>query len=155
MLGPALFLIVHAYVLLHFAMLADKVGAFHAELQAQIADDEIRTRLRRQLPSNIFVQFLAGPREVRSGLMGTMLRLIAQISLVVGPLALLVFFLIQFLPYHHEAITWWQRIAIVIDLALLWALWPSVARGERCAIGWRDFHRPGVVAASRSQVLYR
>ena len=33
-----------------------------------------------------------------------MLRLIAQISLVAGPLALLVFFQLQFLPYHHEAI---------------------------------------------------
>ena len=35
-LGPALFLIVHAYTLLHFAMLAGKVGAFHTELEAQI-----------------------------------------------------------------------------------------------------------------------
>ena len=77
-LGPAIFIVVHAYVLLHFAMLADKVGAFHAELQAQIVDDDIRTRLRRQLPSNIFVQFLAGPRELRIGLMGLMLRLIVQ-----------------------------------------------------------------------------
>ncbi len=33
-LGPALFLIVHAYILLHFAMLAGKVGAFHTELEA-------------------------------------------------------------------------------------------------------------------------
>ena len=89
-LGPAIFLIVHAYVLLHFAMLADKVGVFHAELLAQIADEDIRTRLRRQLPSNIFVQFLAGPREVRTGLNGAMLRLIALVSLVIGPLALLV-----------------------------------------------------------------
>jgi hypothetical protein len=36
-LGPLVFLIVHAYVLLHFVLLAGKVGAFHAELQAQIA----------------------------------------------------------------------------------------------------------------------
>src|SRR3954468_1448226 len=38
-LGPLLFLIVHAYTLLHFAILADKVGAFHVELEAQIRDD--------------------------------------------------------------------------------------------------------------------
>src|SRR5690242_8447559 len=56
-LGPLLFLIVHTYVLLHFVLLADKVGAFHAELLAQIDDEDARTRLRRQLPSNIFVQF--------------------------------------------------------------------------------------------------
>jgi hypothetical protein len=99
-LGPLLFLIVHAYTLLHFVMLAGKVGAFHAELQDQIPDEDARARLRRQLPSNIFVQFLAGPREIRTGAMGFMLRLIAQISLVAGPIALLVFFQLQFLPYH-------------------------------------------------------
>ena len=64
------FLIVHAYVLLHFVLLADKVGAFHSELLAQIDDEDARTRLRRQLPSNIFVQFLAGPHEVRRGVVG-------------------------------------------------------------------------------------
>src|SRR3984893_4850245 len=85
-LGPGLFLIVHAYVLLHFVLLAGKVGAFDAELEAQIPDEDARARLRRQLPSNIFVQFLAGPREVRAGAIGFMLRLIAQISLVAGPI---------------------------------------------------------------------
>src|SRR3954466_13924114 len=54
-LGPALFLIVHWYTLLHLAILAGKAGAFHAELEAQIRRDETRARLRRQLPSNIFV----------------------------------------------------------------------------------------------------
>src|SRR3954451_2635156 len=80
-LGPALFLIVHWYTLLHFALLAGKVAAFHIELEAQIPHDpETRARLRRQLPSNIFVQFLAGPRNTREGVFGLMLRLIAWIS---------------------------------------------------------------------------
>jgi hypothetical protein len=79
-------------VLLHFAMLAVKVGVFHAELRAQIADGDARERLRRQLPSNIFVQYLAGPHEVRTGIMGLMLRAIAIITLVIFPIALLVFF---------------------------------------------------------------
>ena len=96
--------------------------------------------LRRQLPSNIFVQFLAGPQEVRTGFFGFVLRLIAQISLIVSPLALLVFFLLQFLPYHHELIAWWQRLVVVADLGLLWAFWPSVARGETTRIGWKDLH---------------
>jgi hypothetical protein len=69
-LGPVIFPIVHTYVLLHFVLLAGKVGDFDAELRAQIADEEVRRRLRRQLPSNIFVQFLAGSREVRTGVVG-------------------------------------------------------------------------------------
>ena len=87
-------------------------------------------RLRRQLPSNIFVQFLAGPREARRGAMGFMLRCIALISLVLGPIALLVFVQLQFLPFHNEVISWWQRIAVVTDLALLWMLWPSIIHVE-------------------------
>jgi hypothetical protein len=129
-LAPALFLIVHAYVLVHFALFAaDKVAVVHRLLVA-IDDPGLRTTLRRQLPINIFVQMLAGPRDVRRGFFGLLLRLIAWISLVVGPVALLVFFQLQFLPYHNQWITWWQRIAVVIDVFLLWCLWPAVMRGE-------------------------
>ncbi len=74
-LAPILFIISHAYTLMHFVMLAAKVGVFDAELRAQLGDaPETREGLRRQLPSNIFVQFLAGSREVRSGVMGFLLR---------------------------------------------------------------------------------
>src|SRR4051794_8754340 len=131
-LGPALFLIVHWYTLLHFAMLAGKVGAFHRELEEQLEDDpNARAGIRRQLPSNIFVQFLAGPRDTREGVFGVMLRLIAWISLILGPVALLVFFELQFLPYHDPAVTWWHRIAVLLDLILIWIIWPSVARSVR------------------------
>ena len=137
-LGPALFLVVHAYVLLHFVLLSSKAGVFDTQLRAQIDDAEMRTRLRRQLPINIFVQFLAGPREMREGLMGFLLRLIAWISLVIGPVALLVFFQLQFLPYHELWITMWQRMAVVIDLVLLWLLWPTVLHGDAVTRGWRS-----------------
>jgi hypothetical protein len=96
-LGPLVFLILHAYVLLHFVLMAGKIGAFHLELQAQISGpaftpesffEDARARLRRQLPSNIFVRSLAGPREVRRGITGFLLRRIIDISLVAGPIAL-------------------------------------------------------------------
>jgi uncharacterized protein YjbI with pentapeptide repeats len=144
-LGPLLFLILQAYVLLHFAMFAGKVGVFDAELRAQVKDDDTRARLRRQLPSNIFVQYLAGPNEVRTGVMGFMLRLIALISLVLFPIALLVFFQLQFLPYHNAPITWWHRIAVLLGILLLWVLWPSIARGQTTWISWRDFRRPQIM----------
>jgi hypothetical protein len=46
-LGPALFLVVHVYVLLHFVLLSTKAGVFDAQLQTQIEDTELRTRLRQ------------------------------------------------------------------------------------------------------------
>jgi uncharacterized protein YjbI with pentapeptide repeats len=139
--GPALFVILHVYVLLHFVLLAGKVGVFDTALRTQIHDPKVRERLRRQLPSNIFVQLLAGPHEVREGLIGLLLRLIAWITVLIGPIALLVLFQLQFLPYHDESITLWQRIAVVIDLGLLWTLWPSVARGEAIGAAWRGMKR--------------
>jgi hypothetical protein len=145
-LGPLVFLIVHAYVLLHFVLLAGKIGAFHLELQAQISGDDARARLRRQLPSNIFVQFLAGPSELRTGIIGFLLRRIIEISLVAGPIALFIIFQLQFLPYHSEWITSWQRFALVIDLTLLWILWPRIARGETAGLAWGDFKRIKVQA---------
>ena len=152
-LGPLLFLVLYAYVLLHFAMLADKVGVFDAELRAQIGNDDIRARLRRQLPSNIFVQYLAGPHEVRTGVMGLMLRLIALISLVLFPIALLVFFQLQFLPYHHQPITWWHRIAVLLGILLLWMFWPSIARGKLASISWHDLRRPKIMTLLLASLL--
>jgi uncharacterized protein YjbI with pentapeptide repeats len=115
---------------MHLVLPSGKVRIFDDELRAQIADEDVRARLRRQLPSNIFVQFLAGPREARHGLLGFMLRQIARISLVLGPIALLVFFQLQFLPYHDSTISWLQRIAVVIDVVLLWMFWPSIVHRE-------------------------
>ena len=140
-LGPLVFLVVHAYVLLHFLLLAGKIGAFHVQLQEQIAEGEKRAQLRRQLPSNIFVQFLPGPREVRAGVVGFLLKSVASISLVAGPIALLILFQLQFLPYHSLWITWWQRVAIVLDLILLWLLWPPIARGDTALLTWNDLGR--------------
>jgi uncharacterized protein YjbI with pentapeptide repeats len=141
-IGPALFLIVHTYVLLHFTLFAAKTGIFHTELEVQIREDDVRAQLRWQLPNNIFVQILSGTRQVRRGITGRMLQLIAQISLVAAPLALLVLFQIQFLPYHPQpVIALWLRIAVLLDVVVLWILWPSVARGKLTRITWRDFQR--------------
>jgi uncharacterized protein YjbI with pentapeptide repeats len=126
-LGPGLFLIVHAYVLLHFAMLAGKVEAFDVLLITSKFTPEAQATLRQRLPANVFVQFLAGPPKIRDGLIGLFLWLIALITLVAGPILLLLFFELQFLPYHDEIISWWQRIAVGIDLGLLWLFWPRIA----------------------------
>jgi hypothetical protein len=78
------------------------------------------------LPSNIFVQFLAGPSDIREGGLGWLLKAVAWISLVIGPVLLLLLLQIQFLPYHLWWVTWVQRFAVLADLTLLWFLWPAV-----------------------------
>jgi Pentapeptide repeats (8 copies) len=130
-LAPILFVIVHAYTLVHLVMLTDKARRFDTALRDQIGDEDglskedrerreqIRTGLRRQLPSNIFVQVLAGPADIRSGALGLALWAIALISLIFAPMFLLIMMQNQFLPYHSSSITWIQSIALGADLILV------------------------------------
>jgi uncharacterized protein YjbI with pentapeptide repeats len=156
-LGPVIFLVVHAYVLLHFRMLTGKVRVFDDELRAQIDpnqdDSDTRARLRRQLPNDIFVQFLAGPPEVRRGVTGALLELIAWISLVLGPIFLLGFFQLQSLPYHGAWMTWWHRFAVLLDLVLLWLLWPAVVRSTKVS-AWLRGTRLAVAGIATILPLY-
>jgi uncharacterized protein YjbI with pentapeptide repeats len=136
-LAPIVFIVSHAYTLVHFVMLSAKVGVYDAELRAQLGDaPETREGLRRQLPSIIFVQFLAGPGDIRKGGLGLILKAIAWWSLVIGPVLLLLLIQAQFLPYHLEWVTWVQRVAIFVDVILLWLLWPAVLNG-RSKLMWR------------------
>jgi hypothetical protein len=85
--------------------------------------------------------------------LGFLFWLIALISLVIGPVALLVFFQLQFLPYHDTRITWWQRIAVLVDLALLWTLWLKVRPLEKVfAKGGQDRRRGSVPVTPRAAV---
>jgi hypothetical protein len=145
-LSPLLFLITYAYTLAHLVLLADRAKRFHALLKEQIKPqgDEagsgkseeaarIRNGLQRQLPSNILVQFLAGPDDIRRGWFGVLLKTIAWTSLVVGPVLLLLLLQIQFLPYHHGTITWMHRLALLVAFLLVWWLWRKILTG------WGDF----------------
>jgi hypothetical protein len=141
-LAPFVVLIIHAYALMHFIMLGKKASRFHNELRLQFPDGEttnqksgatpggahkdIRDKLRRLLPSNIFVQILAGPPELRTGIFGFLLKLIALTTLVVFPILLLLLLQIQFLPFHDGSITHAQRAALFLDIVLLWLLRPPI-----------------------------
>jgi uncharacterized protein YjbI with pentapeptide repeats len=137
-LAPIVFLILHAYTLVYFVMLGEKSKWFNRVLHAQIPDATseavknraIRESLERQLASNIFVQLLAGPPELRRGPFGWLLQLIATVTLVVAPVLLLTLIQIRFLPYHSIVITWTQRLALVADLLLIWWLWRRLLSGR-------------------------
>ena len=91
----------------------------------------MREHLQWQLPSNIFIQFLAGPKVLRQSAFGWLLRAIAWITLAIGPVLLLLMIQIQFLPFHSGFITWTQRFVLAADLALLAWLWPRIGFRSR------------------------
>ena len=55
---PIVFVILHAYTLVHFVMLGAKAGHYDQALGDHLPfADEIQEILRQQLPNNIFLQF--------------------------------------------------------------------------------------------------
>jgi hypothetical protein len=118
-LAPLLLLLTHAYTLVHLVLLARRVDQFNAIKGLPEA------WRRRRLPSNIFVQFLGAPAENR-GFFGLLLGAILWVTLVVAPIALFLLLEIQFLPYHSRWITWTIRIALFLDLLLVWWLWRKI-----------------------------
>jgi hypothetical protein len=148
-LAPFIFVGSHAYALVNLVMLGAKAGAFDAELGRRFPTaPEAIEEWRRQLPNNVFVQILCGPADIRNGVLGVILNLIALSSLVVAPVLLLLLIQAQFLPFHYEGVTLWHRFMLLVDIALLWALWPAVL-GKRNGIAWpRPWRRPFATAAS-------
>ena len=134
-LAPALLLILHAYMLTLFVILAERADRLRAMMR------EIETvgagrceDLRRQLSSNIFVQYLLGPSALRAGAFGWALRIIAWVSLGVGPILLLLGLQARFLPFQSAPITLLHLGALALDLALLHWLWSKAPTTDRsCA----------------------
>jgi hypothetical protein len=151
-LAPILFVMGHAYTRVHLVMLTDKARRYDESLDDQIKESgnlseeelvrrgKIHAGLRQQLPSNIFVQFLAGPKELRESPFGWALRAIAWTTLVMAPVFLLLLMQVQFLPFHSNFITWTHRVALLADLALVWWLWTKILSG-------REVERRNPVAA--------
>jgi hypothetical protein len=115
-------------------MLTEKAKDYDQALREQIgADNPASDKLRRQLPSNIFIQYLAGPAKLRKSAFGYVLGFVAWTTLAVAPVLLLLMMQLQFLPFHSSFITWTQRIVLMLDLALIWWLWGTIRSGREVA----------------------
>lgn len=123
--APALFVILHFYVLVQLQVLAEKVGAFLDAAESEARGDPAALRLHCQrLDAFMVTQVLAA---ARLGQRARALRTTAWITLVIGPVVLLLFFQLRFLPYHSETTAWVHRGLILTDLLLLWWFWPPQA----------------------------
>ncbi len=118
--APLVYLIFHAYLLLHLKFLADLVHRYIALVKEANVGERVIEGVREQLPTFIMVQVLAAPDRHREGVLGFLLKSALGITIALGPMILLLFIQLQFLPYHKPWVTWLHRGAIIADLALLW-----------------------------------
>ncbi len=121
-LAPILFVIMHMFTLSKLVILSEKAKRFLQALE-KLPAPQAREKLRQSLPSNIFVQFMAGPTEISGGGFGGLLRLMGWITMAIAPVVLLLFVQAQFLPYHSFLLNQEQRMLLFVDLFLIWWLW--------------------------------
>ncbi len=140
-IAPLLYVFLHAYFLMMLTLLARTAKTFEDALSKQLGGgigNTARERFRMRIENVLFLQIIIGAKRERAGVNGWVLRTVALLSLAVAPVALLLMVQFMFLPYHHGWITWWHRAAVIIDLMLVWTLWPSYLRewGERLLPRW-------------------
>jgi uncharacterized protein YjbI with pentapeptide repeats len=120
---PWLLLLIYFNLLLHLTFLAQRLHRFNAVLDA-FTDDAAREDQRERLFPFPFSMMLIGrpaPWYLRR-----LLDLTVWTTIIWLPLGLILWMQLRFLPYHHEWITWTHRVAVLVDLGLLWYLWPLI-----------------------------
>jgi uncharacterized protein YjbI with pentapeptide repeats len=74
-------------------------------------------------------------------------RNLAFCTLAAAPVLLLLLILIQFLPFHDQAVTWLHRIVILVDAVLIWRLWPKLTEHQATSASREPGPRLGLVVA--------
>lgn len=131
---PWMVVLMHFNLLMQLELLSNKLWNLDASLPDSLAGQQVRDRLFI-FP---FTHLIVG----RSGgwLIRWLLSLVVGITVIALPLFILLAAQIRFLPFHDEAITWSQRLAVWGDALMLLALWPLIASPQdRSEEWWRNF----------------
>jgi len=137
---PWMVVLLHFNLLMQLELLSCKLWNLDHDLPDSIVGQQVRDRLFI-FP---FTHLIVGRSSV--WLIRWLLSLVVGITVIALPLFMLLAAQIRFLPFHDEAITWSQRIAIWIDAAMLLALWPLIASPQDRAKEWWEnaiFHLVG------------
>lgn len=137
-LVPLLFVVLHFHLLLQVYQLSRRQRTVQAEIavlaaadaESRTAIDERAAALSRRFIIFPLVQWLR-PAAGRTWRERMAYGVIAWLTLVIFPLALLFWAQLRFLPVHQEIITWIQRLVILADCIALWVFMPATLR-ERC-----------------------
>lgn len=131
---PWMVVLLHFNLLMQLELLSCKLWNLDRDLPDTAAGRQVRNRLFI-FP---FTHLIAGRSEVR--LIRWLLSLVVGNTVIALPLLMLLAAQIRFLPFHDEAITWSQRIAVWVDATMLITLWPLIASPQDQAWEWwRNF----------------
>jgi uncharacterized protein YjbI with pentapeptide repeats len=129
--APILFVIFHLYLLLSLKLLADQVHNYIGQMEDAGLDSEAQDRARLQLPNFVVVQVLGGTSSQINSWAGKLMRFTAWLTLIAGPLILLLFAQLMFLPYHGWWVTMLHRVMVTVDLVMIWYFWRAIRRAPQ------------------------
>ncbi len=141
--APLVLLFVHFGLLVQHVMLARKALEFDKALRPLEPGRKRTHPLRLELHSYYFTQALAGPH--RGWLLSGFLHAMIWLTLVVLPVAIMLFTQLVFLPYHDTFTTWAHRLVLVADALILFSMGVFLRRPEASFFGafWRTArHHP-------------
>jgi uncharacterized protein YjbI with pentapeptide repeats len=131
---PWMLVLLHFNMLMQLELLSCKLWNLDRDLPDTPAGKQVRDRLFI-FP---FTHLIVGRSEV--WLIRWLLSLVVGITVIALPLLVLLAAQIRFIPFHDEAITWSQRLAVWIDAGMLITLWPLIASPQdRAREWWRNF----------------
>ncbi|MGJ0486768.1 MAG: pentapeptide repeat-containing protein [Methylomicrobium sp.] len=131
---PWMVVLLHFNLLMQLELLSCKLWNLDRDLPDTSAGQQIRDRLFI-FP---FTHLIVGRSNV--WLIRWLLSLVVGITVIALPLFMLLAAQIRFLPFHDEAITWSQRLAVWCDAVMLVALWPLIASPQdRAGEWWQNF----------------
>ena len=139
LVAPAMFLAMHAYLVVLVEGLANRVWFYEEAIGKSVgsrkwkhADREAR---RLRLENSVIVSAMGAGARRRNTLADSGGEWIASLTLVFMPLLLMLLFQLKFLPYQDAAWTWAHRVFVLADFALcariIWRGWPNAARIPR------------------------
>jgi uncharacterized protein YjbI with pentapeptide repeats len=139
-LSPVLFVLLHVYVLLQVLLLGRTALAYSDAVDRTTAAPLRNATVRQRLANTLFAQLFAGSPRERRGWLGALLHGIAWITLVGGPVLIILALQAAFLPYHSSFATWTHRLLLLLELVIAFAYWPIVLDPER-DLSWQRVRR--------------
>lgn len=141
LLAPILFVTYHVYVLAQVLLLSRTAATYDAAVERQIAAQdpnasapqrqEASASFRQRLANTLFAQMFAGSPRESAGWIGTFLHVMALTTLAAVPVALVLFMQFAFLPYHSHLVTWIYRLLAVVELLIVFTVWPLILDSRR------------------------
>jgi len=133
LVAPLLFSLLHLNLLVQLKLLAGKLWDLDRCIRAQKWSAHQEQTERRKIFSFLFSHYLIGRH--RGGPESLLLAFIISMSVVILPIFVQLWALIRFLPYHDEAVTWFNRLAAVAMVGAVVVLWPQIL-GRRPRLRW-------------------